>query len=192
MSDLRHSVVGMRIVVGRVADFPPGERRIVDQGRRSIGVFRVGDSFYALNNHCPHLGGPLCRGRMQAWVRSDRPGVYERDTEHALVACPWHGWEYDLATGRSFLGPGEPPVRAYAVSVEAAGCGEGAQGEPDGAGAASAGPEGEPGPGGRRPGPYVAETYRVTVERFGPDDHIVVDTTQRPGGTPGETGGTGR
>ncbi|MEQ3549551.1 Rieske 2Fe-2S domain-containing protein [Pseudonocardia nematodicida] len=188
----------MRIVVGRVADFPPGERRIVNQGRRSIGVFRVGDSFYALNNHCPHLGGPLCQGRTQAWVRSDRPGHYERDTEHALVACPWHGWEYDLATGRSFLGPGEPPARAYAVSVEAAECEAGA------AGGAAAAPEGEPdlapgtapagasGPGGRRPGPYVAETYRVTVERFGPDDHIVVDTTQRPGATPGETGGTGR
>ena len=38
----------MRIVVAKVADFPPGERRIVTEGRRSIGVFRIGDRFYAL------------------------------------------------------------------------------------------------------------------------------------------------
>jgi hypothetical protein len=35
------------------------------------------------------------------------------------------------------------------------------------------------GPGGRRPGPYVAETYDVTVERYGPDAHVVVDTSTR-------------
>jgi len=157
----------MRIVVARVEDFAPGERRIVTRGRRSIGVFRVGDRFYALNNHCPHLGGPLCQGRTQAWVRSSAPGRYERDDDHALIACPWHGWEYDLATGQSFLGPGEPPARSYEVSIEPAD-----DDRPD-----------DPAPGGRRPGPFVAETYDVTVERFGSGDHVVVDTTPRPART---------
>ncbi|MDQ4117581.1 MAG: Rieske (2Fe-2S) protein [Actinomycetota bacterium] len=156
----------MRIVVARVDDFRPGERRIVTHGRRSIGVFRVGDRFYAVNNHCPHLGGPLCEGRTQARVRSSRPGEYVRDDDRTLIACPWHGWEYDLATGQSFAGPGEAPARTYATAVE---------------------PGGEPGdgdvvrmgPGGRRPGPFVAETFEVTVERFGPDAHVVVDTAGR-------------
>ncbi|GAA4917843.1 Rieske (2Fe-2S) protein [Actinomycetospora succinea] len=125
----------MRIAVSRLDEFPPGERRIVAAGRKSIGVFRVGDRFYALNNHCPHQGGPLCLGRTAPWVRSTAPGDYRVDGDAALVACPWHGWEYDLATGQSFLGPGEPPVRTYGVSV-----------------------------GAREPGPYVVETYPVHVE----------------------------
>lgn len=145
----------MKVVVARVRDFEPGQRRIVEVGKRSIGVFRVGDRFYALNNHCPHQGGPLCLGRTKPWLRSTGPGDYAVSGEDALVACPWHGWEYELSTGQSFLGPGEPPVRAYDVSVE---------------------PDGAPAPrGGRVPGPYVAETYPVHVE----DAYVVVETSRR-------------
>lgn len=142
-------------MVARVDEFPPGERRIIEAGRRSIGVFRVGDRFYAINNHCPHQGGPLCRGRTKPWVTSTGPGEYTMDTDEALLACPWHGWEYDLETGQSFLGPGEPSVRTYDVSVEPAG------------------------KGGRRPGPYVAETFPVHVE----DAYVVVNTEPRRAST---------
>ncbi|WP_326837710.1 Rieske 2Fe-2S domain-containing protein [Amycolatopsis rhabdoformis] len=166
----------MKIVVSRLDEFPPGERRIVQAGRRSIGVFRVGDRFYAINNHCPHMGGPLCLGRTKPWVTSTGPGDYATAEEEALVACPWHGWEYDLETGRSFLGPGEPPARTYAVSVEA---------EVDSAAVAAdrvaspaAGAKG-----GRRPGPYVTETYPVRVE----DAYVVVETS--PAAKPGAVGG---
>jgi nitrite reductase/ring-hydroxylating ferredoxin subunit len=124
----------MRVVVARLADFPAGERRILDVGNRSIGVFRVGDAFYAVRNRCPHQGGPLCQGRLFRRVVSDDPGVVRHADEPPLIACPWHGWEYDLATGQSFIGPTEPHVRAYDVSVE------------------------------RMPGPYVAETFPVHVE----------------------------
>ncbi|MEJ2860744.1 Rieske (2Fe-2S) protein [Actinomycetospora flava] len=144
----------MRIAVSRLDEFPPGERRIVENGRRSIGVFRVGDRFYAVNNHCPHQGGPLCLGRTVPWVSSTTPGDYRVDGDDALVACPWHGWEYDLATGQSFLGPGEPPVRTYGVSV----------GARDST---------------REPGPYVVETYPVHVE----DAWVVVDTATRGEGS---------
>lgn len=145
----------MRIVVCKLEEFPPGERRIVRAGRRSIGVFRVGDDFYAVNNHCPHQGGPLCLGRTKPWLHSAGPGEYAMAGNDALIACPWHGWEYDLATGQSFLGPGEPPVRTYPVRVDAA--------EPARA------------KGGRLPGPYVTETFPVTVE----DAYVVVDSTPR-------------
>ncbi|AIJ23912.1 MULTISPECIES: Rieske (2Fe-2S) protein [Amycolatopsis] len=149
----------MRIVVSRLDDFPPGERRIVQAGRRSIGVFRVGDRFYALNNHCPHQGGPLCLGATQPWLTSAAPGEVRQDDGDSLVACPWHGWEYDLETGQSFLGPDEPPARTYDVSVER-------------------------GKNGRIPGPYVAETYPVHVE----DAYVVVDTSggARPGDKGGD------
>jgi nitrite reductase/ring-hydroxylating ferredoxin subunit len=145
----------MRIVVSRLDEFPPGSRRIVTAGRRSIGVFRVGDAFYALNNYCPHQGGPLCLGRTTPWLRSAVPGEYAVAERDALLACPWHGWEYDLATGQSFLGPGEPPARTYEVSIE--------PGDPTAEAA------------GRRRGPYVAETFPVHIEA----PYVVVETTPR-------------
>ena len=148
----------VKIVVSRLDEFPPGERRIVEVGRRSIGVFRIGDSFYAINNYCPHQGGPLCLGRTTPWVHSTGPGEYAMAEREALLACPWHGWEYDLATGQSFLGPGEPPARTYEVSVE--------YGD---------GPGGKDAKHGRRPGPYVAETFPVHVE----DAYVVVETSPR-------------
>ena len=48
-------------VVARVSELPPGARRIVEIGRRSIGVFNVNGKLYALRNACPHQGAPLCR-----------------------------------------------------------------------------------------------------------------------------------
>lgn len=144
--------------MGRVRDFAPGDRRIVEVGRRSIGVFRIGDRFYAINNHCPHQGGPLCRGRVAPWLTSSGPGEFQLSGDDALLACPWHGWEYDLATGQSFLGPGEKPVRGYHVSVES-----GKTLEAESAAAVH----------GRLPGPYVAETFPVHVE----EEYVVVDTS---------------
>jgi nitrite reductase/ring-hydroxylating ferredoxin subunit len=124
----------MRVVVGRLAEFPPDTRRIVRVGNRSIGVFRVGDRLYAVRNRCPHQGGPLCLGRVLRRVVADEPGRVRYAADPPLIACPWHGWEYDLETGQSFQGPSEPRVRAYEVTVE------------------------------RIPGPYVAETFPVSVE----------------------------
>lgn len=124
----------MRVVVAPVAELPPGERLIIDVERRSIGVFRIEDEFYAVRNRCPHQGGPLCLGRVSRRVVSDRPGQVRYGDEPPFISCPWHGWEYDLATGQSFVGRSEPHVRAYEVTVE------------------------------RVPGPYVAETYPVGIE----------------------------
>jgi nitrite reductase/ring-hydroxylating ferredoxin subunit len=149
----------MRIVVAKVSDFPPGQRRIVSAGSRSIGVFRVGERFYALNNYCPHQGGPLCLGRTAPTATSTGPGDFAVG-EDVFLACPWHGWEYDVTTGQSYLGPGEKPVRSYGVAV--------AHGETLVKEADLRFPD-------RVPGPYVAETFDVHVE----DDYVVVDTTTR-------------
>ena len=153
---VRDAWISVRVVVAPVNEFGPGERRIVDAGRRSIGVFRVGDRFYAVRNRCPHMGGPLCQGRVAPWAVSSGPGDFRMEGEPALLACPWHGWEYELATGQSFLGPGEPGVKAYDVSVQPGS--ELSEGDV---------PERE----GRQPGPYVAETFPVYVE----EDYVVLD-----------------
>ena len=64
----------MRVVVAPLRSFPSGERRIVEVGGRSIGVFRVGESFYGIRNRCPHQGGPLCLGHCSATRSPTAPG----------------------------------------------------------------------------------------------------------------------
>ena len=71
------------------------------------------------------------------------------------VACPWHGWEYDLETGQSFMGPGQMRVRSYGVALE-----------PGAALVAEIESSTE-----LRPGPYVAETFDVHVQ----GDYVVLD-----------------
>jgi nitrite reductase/ring-hydroxylating ferredoxin subunit len=143
----------MRVVVGKVSDFGNGDRKIVDVNGKSVGVFRIGDDFYALRNRCPHQWGPLCLGDFAPRAISDGPGDVRLDSGPPLIACPWHGWEYDLATGQSFMGPGRGNMaaRSYDVTVL---------------------PGSElPRADGRVPGPYVAETVPVSVEQ----DYVVVD-----------------
>jgi nitrite reductase/ring-hydroxylating ferredoxin subunit len=133
-------------VVATVSEIAPGSRKIVEIAGRSIGVFNVGGEFYALRNRCPHQGGPLCQGRLAGTVASPKPGVYEYARDGEILRCPWHGWEFDLKTGQSWFDPAGTRVRTYAVTVELG----------------TADPEADPE---LVPGPYVAETYPVTVEQ---------------------------
>ena len=73
------------------------------------------------------------------------------------IACPWHGWEYDLDTGQSFMGTLAPGVRSYGVELS--------PGESLAAGEVRAAA-----PAKRIPGPYVAETFEVNVE----DEYVVL------------------
>jgi len=140
-------------VVARVDEIPVGERKVVELEGRSIGVFHVQDSFYALRNRCPHQGGPLCEGQLSGFVAAEVPGKYEYTRKGEILRCPWHGWEFDVKTGQSWFDPEKMRVRSYEVRVE-----KGADIEPSGEMA------------GLVKGPYVAETYAVTVE----DEYVVV------------------
>ena len=73
-------------------------------GGVEIGVFRVGEAYKAYENVCLHQGGPVCSGvvigKVEQVLRDDMTVAFEREsTEELHVICPWHGWEYDLATG---------------------------------------------------------------------------------------------
>ena len=127
---------------------------------KSVGVFRIDDECYALRNRCPHQLGPLCLGALAPRAISGAPGDVTIDCGPPLLACPWHGWEYDIATGQSFMGPGRGnlPARAYDVTVL------------PGSELAQADEE-ERRPDGRVPSPYVAETVPVSVE----EDYVVVE-----------------
>lgn len=56
---------------------------VVQARGRELALFPDGDGFLAIDNVCPHAGGPLALG----WL------------EGTAVVCPWHGWEFDIRTG---------------------------------------------------------------------------------------------
>jgi nitrite reductase/ring-hydroxylating ferredoxin subunit len=110
-----------RHVVGRVADLPPGSRKIVPVGGPSgIGVFNVAGRFYALRNICPHQGAEICKGEITGttvpkWQESGPP-VLEWCREGEILTCPWHAWEIDITTGKSVF-PSRFRIRTYEVGT---------------------------------------------------------------------------
>lgn len=100
-----------------LAELPEGGRRLVEVDGRLIGVFNVGGELYAFHDHCPHRGGSLCHGRLtgtSAPAEGVAPIGYAR-AGHVL-RCAWHGWEFDIATGRCLVDP-RLRARTYAVEV---------------------------------------------------------------------------
>ena len=134
-----------RHVVARAADIPPGSRQLVTIGGRGVVVFNVKGEFFALSDQCPHKGGRLSRGKLTGLVESGEPGSYRYSRQGEIVRCPWHGWEFDIRTGRSWCDPRRMRLMQFAVSVE---------------------------PGATLvEGPYVAETFKVAVE----DEYVVIE-----------------
>ena len=135
-----------RQVVARAIDVAPGECKLVTVNGREIGVFNLNGEYFALANRCPHEGGPLCQGHIIPLIQSDRPGHYKLARHQEFLRCPWHGWEFDVRTGRSWCDPQRMRLMNYAVTVE---------------------------PGAKLvEGPYTAESFPVAVE----DDYVVVET----------------
>ena len=111
-----------RVHVGAVDEIGPGECAVVEIDGREIGVRNVDGELYAIDNHCPHRGGPVCsEGSVRGALEADWPGPGERSEEYyadrPAIACPWHGWEFDLETG-VHLGDSTVSVPTYAVTVE--------------------------------------------------------------------------
>jgi 3-phenylpropionate/trans-cinnamate dioxygenase ferredoxin subunit len=104
-------------VVAAVDEIPPGQRKLVDAGGRKIVVFNLGGEFFALNNRCPHRGGSLAHGIQTAVVESTVPGEYICSRPGEMVKCPWHGWEFDIRTGKSWCDPARLRIRQYKVAV---------------------------------------------------------------------------
>lgn len=89
--------------VGKVADFPQGKAAVVDVAGVEVALINVEGTFYAVNNECPHAGGPLGEGE----VSND----YE-------LECPLHGSLFDVRTGDVLVGPADEPVQTYETRVE--------------------------------------------------------------------------
>jgi 3-phenylpropionate/trans-cinnamate dioxygenase ferredoxin subunit len=132
-------------VVAAAADIPPGERKLVEVNGREVVVYNLSGTFFALSNRCPHRGGSLFHGILTGLVESKEPGEYCYSRRGEMVKCPWHGWEFDIRTGKSWCDPARMRLRQYPVAVK---------------------------PGTELvEGPYVAESFPVQVE----NSYIVVE-----------------
>jgi 3-phenylpropionate/trans-cinnamate dioxygenase ferredoxin subunit len=108
----------VRHVVCPAAALPPGQRRIVEVAGRSIGVFNVDGDFLALANVCPHQRAPLCKGTLALTADADSADQWQWREDSPVIRCPWHGWEFDLRTGRSVYNPHRMGVLTYPVALE--------------------------------------------------------------------------
>jgi 3-phenylpropionate/trans-cinnamate dioxygenase ferredoxin subunit len=132
-------------VVARTSEIEPGGRKRVTVKGRDIVVFNVGGEFFALLDKCPHKGGSLCAGWLAGQVESSVPGEYRYSRRGEVIRCAWHSWEFDIRTGRSYCDPARVRAQRFEAHV-----GPGAQ---------------------IVEGPYIAETFPVTVE----DEYVIVD-----------------
>lgn len=89
------------VPVAKVTDLEPGTCQSVEVEGYWVALFNVEGTIYALDNTCPHAGGPLGEGKL----RGD------------IVTCPWHGWRFNVRTG---LRPENPDFQAgcYRVNIE--------------------------------------------------------------------------
>jgi nitrite reductase (NADH) small subunit len=94
-----------RHLVGALADFGTTGRVSVKTETHELVVFRLDDGFVAYANACPHMGGPVCEGKVARKIEGHlepNGAIVEHfsDTELRLV-CPWHGFEFDITDGVS-------------------------------------------------------------------------------------------
>ena len=90
-----------RVRVAAVGDVSPGAGHVAEIGSQAIAVFNVDGRYYAIDNACPHRGGPLGEG----------------DVDGPVVACPWHAWRWDVTSGANVNNPAVK-VACYPVVEE--------------------------------------------------------------------------
>jgi nitrite reductase (NADH) small subunit len=109
------------IEVGRLEDFPERSVTVLTVRGIEIGVVRWdGEAVYALRNVCPHERGPVCAGRLGPKVVASPADPLSLDVDEAcpVLACAWHGWEFDVRTGAALTGS-RYRVKTYPAEVEA-------------------------------------------------------------------------
>jgi nitrite reductase/ring-hydroxylating ferredoxin subunit len=93
----------LRARCGRADEIPPGGTKVVQVREHVVAIFNLDGTLHAIENACPHQGGPLGEGYLEG---------------DGVVSCPWHGWTFDVRTGVSPIDP-DMKVRRYPVKVEA-------------------------------------------------------------------------
>ncbi len=90
--------------VAKLSEIEEGKGKKVTVNDQELALFKINGKVYAIQENCPHQGGPLSDG----------------DLDGNVVMCPWHGMTYDLTTGKAAPGAWNPEfsVRTYKVKVE--------------------------------------------------------------------------
>ena len=84
----------------KIAEVPAGAIHEFQVAGKAVAVANVAGKFYAISDVCVHRGGPLGQGELHETV----------------VTCPWHGWQYDVTTGKVTQNP-TMGVACYATEV---------------------------------------------------------------------------
>lgn len=92
-------------------------RKIVRANGMELGIFFVEGRFYAYRNICPHAGAPVCAGLVGGTRLPSQVYEYVPGMEGKVLRCPWHGWEFDLTSGRH-LADDNVRLRGYDVVEE--------------------------------------------------------------------------
>lgn len=106
-----------RVAVCRAEELADGERLLFRVGRRRFGLFRYDGRFFALNGVCPHAAGALCEGPLTGTALPTDEFTYDYGKDGQVLRCAWHGFEFDITTGRSLVDP-RLRARTFPVRVE--------------------------------------------------------------------------
>src|SRR3954452_8029353 len=89
------------VKMATLGELPPGGAKEVEHEGRIYALFNIDGTIHAIDGICPHQGGPLADGAI----------------EGTTVSCPWHGWQFDVCTGKTPLGP-KIKQAVYEVKIE--------------------------------------------------------------------------
>lgn len=94
-----------KIKVCKVSELPSGSSKSITVNDKDVGVFNINGKYYAIDNLCLHAGGPLTDGYI--------------DADACQVTCSWHGWAFDLATGKCVTHPRQDVFTgSYTIKTE--------------------------------------------------------------------------
>jgi nitrite reductase/ring-hydroxylating ferredoxin subunit len=91
------------VKVASTAEIPPGSGKLVEVEGKRVAVFNVGGRYHAIDDTCPHRGGPLSEGALEGEV----------------VTCPWHGSTFNVTTGAVLSPPARSGVTHYPLRESA-------------------------------------------------------------------------
>ena len=87
--------------VATLKELPPGSAKAVEVGGKAVALYNLEGTVFATGNTCPHRGGPLGEGELEGEV----------------ITCPWHGFQYEVKTGKCLTNP-TLEISCHAVRLE--------------------------------------------------------------------------
>ena len=94
--------MGELVTVAKTSEVSPGQAKSVQLKGETVALFNIGGSYYAIEDTCTHSGGPLSEGEIKG----------------TTVTCPWHGAQFDVASGKVLSPPAPDGVKSYKVHLE--------------------------------------------------------------------------